>query len=528
MTATGVLVLGASWVVGTPHGAAQPPAPPAAGAALTCGTTATTEGNSDVDGDGRTDPVVGLPGRSPTGGIVVHGTRPSDSPRFLAGSAFAGIDASRSFGTAIARYDVNGDGCDDLAVSDPDHQGRAAVDLLWGSPKGIRTAGAVQVLDPQTGSDDDFGAAVALHTDGNTCMNCAAAAAALWVGAPGRTVDGKADAGAVEFFRVAHDGNTTHAGTVTENDVRGAAGAMAGNRFGSVLSAFASMGVDEGFFDGSVLAGVPNETVNDHPHAGAVVEIGDGFECCAGPLKLGARVAFTQGVGGVSGRPEAGDEFGASVSVADGNNAAIGVPGEDIGTIHDAGLVQTFGIHDDGEYSSLNPDGAITQNSPGVPGVAEAGDHFGASVAVGVQGGVSACTEFTWLPVREVVVGVPGEDNGGHADSGTVAQQTMSPVFTGGGDCSYRYVYRAFTQGAGTLLGGANEAGDEVGAAVDVTRGGNQPGLVIIGVPGESIGGLAEAGTVQTYDNRTGSVATVGNVGGRESGLRFGAVLPVD
>ncbi len=123
---------------------------------------------------------------------------------------------------------------------------------------------------------------------------------------------------------------------------------------------------------------------------------------------------------------------------------------------------------------------------------------------------------------------MPGEDNGGHADSGTVAQQTMSPVFTGGGECKYRYVYRAFTQGPGTLLGGVNEGLDQVGAAVDVTRGGKQPGLVIIGVPGESIGGLAEAGTVQTYDNRTGSVATVGNVGGRKAGLRFGAVLPVE
>ncbi len=520
--ATGVLVLAAGCVVGL-AGPATARSDSAGSAVARCHQPGDAGANAaaDIDGDLVTDPVIGVPGRGPSGGIVVYGSRSGDAPRFLPGSAFPGLDASAAFGTAISRFDVNRDGCDELVVTDPDHSGGAAVDVLWGSPQGVATAGATQLLE-QAGTSDGFGTAVTLAPFGTACdgLTCPKTGD-LYVGAPGRTVDGASNAGAIDYYHLRPDGSAAFVRSLTEDDRPAPATATAGNRLGAVLAGYVNFNFDSDPASafGGVLAGVPNETVDGKAQAGAVIAFThfNGSSFSADTL--------TQNSPDVAGVAEPGDHFGASVGAYQ-LGIAIGVPGEDIGAVKDAGLVATFGNDLDDDRGPIGrASGSFTQNSPGVPGVAEAGDQFGASVAIGQQDNVPLC-EFDLRPATVLAVGVPGEDNGGHVDSGTAIVQTLRPQSLPDGSCKSVFAYRALTQGPGTVLGGANEPGDEVGAAVDVTPGGPAPGLVVVGVPGEDVATTTDAGVAQSYDNLTHAVAVLGNLGGRRAGLHFGAVLP--
>ncbi len=465
---------------------------------------------SDIDGDGQTDPVVGVPDRTPTGGIVVYGTRAGDAPRFLPGSAFAGLDASPSFGTTVARVDANDDGCDDLLVADPDRPGGAAVDVLWGSPQGIQTVGATQVVE-RHGRHDGFGTSLAVNIIGCYPEPCQSTAE-LWVGAPGRGVDGVPAAGAVDLFEFDTHGAAHYTGTATANDADPYFHATPGGRFGSVLASERTQ---------SVLVGLPNATVNGKAQAGAVLGMtryGNAFH---------AVFLVSQNSPGFDGGAEPGDHFGATIATGGSyqdTQYAVGVPDEDVGTVRDAGLVDLFDL----DFGYAHFDGGFTQNSSGVPGVAEPGDHFGAAVAIGLPGYFDACYP-TAPKYRVLAVGAPGEDNGGHADSGTVAVVVFRRSLNRDGSCgAFRSTSAALTQGPGTLLGGANEAGDRLGASVDVTFGGDPrhtPPLVVLGVPGEDLGSAADAGVAYAFNTQTNVARAVGNLGGRRAGLQFGGVL---
>jgi hypothetical protein len=77
---------------------------------------------------------------------------------------------------------------------------------------------------------------------------------------------------------------------------------------------------------------------------------------------------------------EEGDEFGSSLAAGDFNNdgfddLAAGAPFEAVGSAGGAGAVSVI----PGSAGGLTATGGqlFTQNSPGVPGVAEAFDQFG-------------------------------------------------------------------------------------------------------------------------------------------------------
>jgi hypothetical protein len=78
---------------------------------------------------------------------------------------------------------------------------------------------------------------------------------------------------------------------------------------------------------------------------------------------------FFEGSGGLVGVAEEGDFVG----------LAVGVPFEDVGSVLDAGAVDTL----NGAAGSLTPTGGqqLTQGSDGVPGTPEEGDTFGSSLA---------------------------------------------------------------------------------------------------------------------------------------------------
>ena len=116
----------------------------------------------------------------------------------------------------------------------------------------------------------------------------------------------------------------------------------------------------------------------------------------------------------IIGKAELGDAFGFSVSVGDFNgngyaDLAVGVPGEDLEPIDEAGSVNVIYGASTGLISTDNQ--LWNQDSADITGTAEDGDQFGYTVlAENVGNGSQA----------DLIVGVPFEDNGGVTDNGGV------------------------------------------------------------------------------------------------------------
>jgi hypothetical protein len=243
----------------------------------------------------------------------------------------------------------------------------------------------------------------------------------LWIGAPGRTVDGLASAGAVDHDTLVSTGAVTLHETITENAIPNLSQhfAAAGNRFGSVLAA-GEDGTFDNEDDSALLVGVPNETVNGHAQAGAVYYINEiAFGGMSRRVTQNTTPVDPEEIA-YAGVAEAGDHFGASLAF--GQVAAIGVPGEDIGTIKDAGMVQLARIFA-ADGKALAAFGSISQDTPGVPGVSEAGDRFGTAVAT-----LDASCDNT----SRIAIGVPGEDLDGVRDASDVTLATVHPFSTPG------------------------------------------------------------------------------------------------
>jgi hypothetical protein len=106
---------------------------------------------------------------------------------------------------------------------------------------------------------------------------------------------------------------------------------------------------------------------------------------------------------------------------------AIGSPGEDVGTVKDAGSV-TLVIFKAGNGLTLKqcPAQVFTQGH-GMPGKAEAGDEVGAAM-----GEASGDPDLDEDRMDGVLTGVPGEDIGTVKDAGLVIRGTGSRATTAG------------------------------------------------------------------------------------------------
>jgi hypothetical protein len=392
----------------------------------------------------------------------------------VAGASGAGTGAVAAQAGTSALADFDGDGIDDLVVGVPLEDlgatGNAGVvDVIYGSESGLPDGGRQQLTQSLPEAGDQFGAAVATGDfNGDIFTDLA-------VGIPGENIGAIADAGVVEIFYGGGGGLPSNGDQQLRQGANGMAGtAEAGDRFGAAL---ASGRVDDGD-EAELAVGAPNEDVGATADAGAVSLV-DG---APGGLLGSANVLITEN------QPETGDLFGQAVDIGelsdsgfptDPADLAVGAPGENVGAAVDAGAVSVL-LSDDGGGGL--PAGAdqerYFQGSNGVPGASEAGDRFGAALAAGNfgTGGV------------DLAVGIPGEDVGAAGDAGAVM------VLSGPGN------HQLLTQGGPTTLGsvpGATESGDQFGSALGAADfDDNNADNLVVGVPGENLGVVADAGAV--------------------------------
>ncbi len=163
---------------------------------------------------------------------------------------------------------------------------------------------------------------------------------------------------------------------------------------------------------GDLATGVPGEDLesNNVVDAGAVnIAYGSG----AG-LNLSTSKLIHQGSPGIPGVNETADQFGISLACDDFNadgyaDLAIGSNLEDIGNIQNAGAVTVIY----GSKSGLDTATADSfhQNSPGIKGIAESNDWFGEALTTG---------DFDGDGFADLIVGIPGEDVGAVGDAGSI------------------------------------------------------------------------------------------------------------
>lgn len=297
------------------------------------------------------------------------------------------------FAEAVAGYDENGDGCDDLVVGAPDEdvadadgRERTSAGMVWvipGSPAGLDgeasrgihfdTAGIPGSIG---GGKQRFGAALAAENSTDEAY--------LLVGAPGSN----GESGAAYFLR----GGRAH--KITQDSPGVSESSEPGDFFGSVFS------VSDRYF----AIGVPSETIGDNDQAGMAHVFG--LQVVDGTLQqLGA---VHQNTAGITGAAESGDGFGNAVSVIAyrateaGKVAPLlsaGVSGEDIGDSaygEDAGMAHLISIPSTGNYDQIS---AVHENTPGVRGEIESMDRFGWTTVLAPEDGSAVGTPYatSWV-----------------------------------------------------------------------------------------------------------------------------------
>ncbi|WP_457458773.1 VCBS repeat-containing protein [Streptomyces sp. TE5632] len=155
-----------------------------------------------------------------------------------------------------------------------------------------------------------------------------------------------------------------------------------------------------------------------------------------------------------------------------------------------------------------------------IPGTPETGDRYGYALAVH-DADLDGCSDL--------VIGSPYEDIGTEVDSGAVhLVYGNTKGLNAGGRAA-----KEFYQGTDKALGGAAEAGDWVGYAVAAGKTSSGTPYLLIGIPGESIGTVEDAGgfchvhgTAPTVVCINQDTATGGAVPGIvEQDDRFGSAL---
>ncbi|MDG4858574.1 FG-GAP repeat protein [Streptomyces sp. T-3] len=324
-------------------------------------------------------------------------------------------EAIDNFGYDTAYGDFDGDGFDDLAVGTPgedvgtDTDG-GSVTILWGSANGLK--GGTTLKDPRPTKHDYWGGPIeAGDFDGD--------------GRDDLAVGSRSGAATVDFFDqgIQRDGSYGHRYTVTppitNSQYEGPLNLHSGDVNGDgkedlIVDGFALSGEGENsnFWLPGSDAGVTLDGVQILP-GGHITDVGDTDKDGYGDIVIGmvwdegiaganlggtvhvvkgnangpygGHQAITQDTPGVPGGSEEGDGFGQELELGDVNgdgnlDLVVGAPGENLGTVADAGSVTVLYGAADG--SGITTTGAkfLDQNTPGVPNSNEKLDQFGSDV----------------------------------------------------------------------------------------------------------------------------------------------------
>lgn len=373
---------------------------------------AATNTMCDFDGDGFGDLAIGVPGEdlANEGAGAVHVLYGSSAGLTDVGAQFwhldrvgvQGVSGENDFyGYATACADFNGDDRSDLAVGIPgdDVSGlnqAGAISVLYGTLQGLSAAGDQYLTQDSAGIEgaaeagDGFGSQLAGGDfDADGYFDIA-------VGVPGEDIDDVFSVGLVNVIYGSQDGLETTRDQIWHQDSPGILGtAELGDSFGSDLS----VGDFNGDGNDDLAVSVFLEDLGGQTDVGGVNVLYGG----SSGLSATANQLWHQGSPGVQGANELLDRFGSSISSGDFNgdgrdDLAIGVPGEDVGSVIDAGSIQI--LLGSGAVLTAIGNQIWSQASSGIIGSSEFNDFFGTS---------TAAADFDGDGYADVAVGVPGE-----------------------------------------------------------------------------------------------------------------------
>ncbi len=361
----------------------------------------------DFNGDGYDDLAIGVSGEdNQRGGVqVVYG-----SPYGLAAAGnqwwnqdssgvIGGAESGDWFGGALTVGDFNGDGYADLAVGIPyedvtigsdTSMDAGAVQVLYGSSRGLTSAenqlwyvGMTDIPGPPE-DGAEFGYALAagdFNGDGYDD---------LAIGAPDEDVGAEPQSGAVRVLNGSSSGLTA-TGIQIWHEL-----SFSSNRhfrnFGRTLAAGDFNG--DAFVDLAI--GAPSTMLGEANFAGGVQVI------YGTPMGLTGDQSqwWDQDSPNIPGAPEENDFFGDALTAGDFDgdgfaDLAIGVPGEDLGQVEDAGGVQVLYGSSDRLTATGNQ---WWDQGSNIEGQVEAGDGFGQALVALAKAASTACPNDPYEP----------------------------------------------------------------------------------------------------------------------------------